>query len=97
MPSSADRSNLPADRSSGNLHAIVRPGASMRTAIGILNAQRPKEEVLRLERILEDTASIEGLATLLTQGIEHVTTKDGRLDTRDLAAFVLAEMRKYPK
>jgi hypothetical protein len=75
------------------LRAVVRPGGGLSRAMGILHGQNGPAH-LPLSRILEDTDAVEGLARVLTQGIESVMTKDGRLDTKDLAAYVLAELQR---
>ncbi len=62
--------------------------------MGILH---PEGTSLNLARVLDETEAVEGLARCLTQGIDKVTTKDGRLDTRELAAFVLREMARNQK
>jgi hypothetical protein len=48
---------------------------------------------LNLARIVEDDAQIDGLAKVLTRGIDTITTTDGRLDTRELAAYLLRAMK----
>ncbi len=50
--------------------------------------------IASVEAALDDFVSVDALARLLTEGIDKVTTKDGRLDTKELAAFVLRHMRE---
>ena len=49
---------------------------------------------VNVQAMMDDLYGVDVLAKLLTQGIEEVTRVDGRLDTRDLAAFVLRAMNK---
>lgn len=49
---------------------------------------------VRLDRIMEDEVAVDALARLLTEQIEKNTTKDGRVDMRDVAAGVLLHMRR---
>lgn len=49
---------------------------------------------MNLAQVVEDDKAVDTLAKLLSQGIERVTTKDGRLDMRELSAFVLNAMKE---
>lgn len=51
----------------------------------------------RLSQIMDDTVAVDALARLLTEAIEKKTTKDGRIDMRDVAAHVLSEMKGNPR
>lgn len=52
---------------------------------------------IELEKAMDDFAGVEGLALVLTEGIQACTTKDGRLDTKDLAAYLWTVMRANQK
>lgn len=52
---------------------------------------------LSIEAVLDDVTAVEALAQLIEQGFETCVTKDGRLDTKDLAAFLLREIRRNQK
>ena len=53
----------------------------------------PNGTSFSVSEALDETVAIDSFSRLLTEGIERVTTKDGRLDTKDLAAYVLREMK----
>jgi len=71
------------------LAGVARPAFGIRKALRTLHGTGAS---LSLKQAMEDTASIDGLSVVLTRGIEQCTTKDGRLDTRDLAAYLLKIM-----
>ena len=48
----------------------------------------------RVDQIMEDEVAVNALAGLLTRAIESCQAKDGRLDMRDVAAYVLREMKR---
>ena len=78
----------------GNLRGVARPTRKIKAQLEIIHGRGFVE---RMDRILEDETAIDALARLLTEAIETRQTKDGRIDMRDVAAHVLAEMRKNPK
>jgi hypothetical protein len=76
----------------GNLSGVARPGARLARTLkqmGVGNAS--------VEDLLDLSVGVEALAGVLTQGIEACLTKDGRLDTKDLAAFVLRRMKEHQR
>lgn len=73
------------------LSGIARPTRALRNRIGKLYSPGETREITAM---MDDFVAVDALARLLTEGIDKVTTKDGRLDTKDLAAFVLRHMRK---
>jgi hypothetical protein len=72
----------------------MAPSTALRSKIGALYGPRANVGV---DQILADYVGVEALAKLLTEGIDSVTAKDGRLDTKDLAAFVMARMKDFQK
>lgn len=78
----------------GDLRGVARPTKKLRARLEILHG---KGFVERMDRIVEDTTAIDALARLLTEAVEKNTTKDGRVDMKDVAAFVLAEMKRHPR
>jgi hypothetical protein len=80
--------------SKSNISARLLPAPKIRAAALILNGP---QSVARLDRILEDETAIDALSRLLTEAIEKRQAKDGRIDMRDVAAHVLAEMKRNPK
>ena len=53
--------------------------------------------VARIGQIMDDEVAVNALAQLIEQAIVARQTKDGRIDWRDVAAHVLAVMRRHPK
>lgn len=75
----------------GNLRGIARPTRKLKARLEMLHG---KNFVERMDRIVEDTTAIDALACLLTEAMEKNMTKDGRVDMKDVAAHVLAEMKR---
>lgn len=73
-------------------HALPGPGMRARlTSLGLVpNAQT-------IGRVMEDIVAVDALARILTEAIDASTTKDGRLDTKDVAAFVLRRMKEHQR
>lgn len=78
----------------GNLSGVAKPTPALLARLGRGHAPRDARNIFDMVEGLEATDT---LAVLLTKGIEKVTTTDGRLDTRDLAAFILTELKRHPK
>jgi len=78
----------------GNLRGIARPTRKLQHQLEIIHG---RGFVSRMDRVVEDVGAIDALSRLLTLAIEKNTTKDGRVDMKDVAAFVLAEMKRNTK
>ncbi|HYV99695.1 MAG TPA: hypothetical protein VE967_19705 [Gemmatimonadaceae bacterium] len=78
----------------GVLSGVARPTPGLRQRMRLLYG---KSAVERLDQIVEDTTAIDALSRLLTEAMEKCQTKDGRVDMKDVAAFVLGEMKRHPK
>jgi hypothetical protein len=77
----------------GVLSGVARPSRALRRRLGQLYG--PEAAAMGdMNRALDDFIGVDALARLLTEGIESVTTKDGRLDAKDLAAFVMRHMKQ---
>lgn len=74
----------------GILVGGARPSRALRRQLANGHGGNPK----RVDALLGEIEAVEGLARVLDQGIAKVTTKDGRLDCRELAAYVLVEIRR---
>lgn len=74
----------------GALRAHVRPHSGLLRRLGV----QPGAGPVNITKLLDDVVAVDALAGVLTRGIEAVTTSDGRLDTKDLAAFVLRQIRE---
>ena len=84
----------------GNIAGVARPTEDMRRRLRFLHGNKFVDQVdkaLDLERAFDDVQAIDGLAKLIERGFEKCVAKDGNLDTKDLAAFILGEMRKHQK
>ena len=71
-------------------YALPGPGMRARlTSLGLApNAQA-------IGAVMEDIVTVDALARVLTEAIDASVTKDGRLDTKDVAAFVLRRMKEH--
>ena len=71
----------------GNLAGVARPTARMAALLG-------KREVTLADvlSMVEREDAIHRLARILDRGLESGITTDGRLDLREVAAFVLKEV-----
>lgn len=75
----------------GNLSGVAHPSAHLRRMVGQLYEGRSPPTLV--DRIADDALAIEKFAGLLTESIEKCVTQDGRVDMRDVAAYVLRVMR----
>lgn len=73
----------------GELRGHARPTAALRRRLGILGLRNSS-----IERILDEETGVDALSRLLTEAMQKSQTKDGRVDMKDVAAFVLAEMKR---
>ena len=78
----------------GILKGHAKPGGALARQIGVLYGEN---KVVEVARMMDDYAGVDALARVLTAGIEQVTAKDGRLDTKDLAAFLWKTMQDNQK
>ena len=69
----------------------ARPTAALRARLAV-PAIDPATK-----RLVEREDAIDALSRLLTEAIETRQAKDGRIDMRDVAAHVLAEMGRHQK
>ena len=76
------------------LRGIARPSPRLVGQIGRIYGPRA---VGQFTQIMDDVVAVDALARLLTEAIERNTTKDGRIDMKDVAAHVLGEMKRHPK
>jgi len=77
----------------GSLSGIARPTKKMRRLLGLA---RDGVNPRLLDSVVEDSVAIDAFARLLTEAMSKCQTKDGRVDMKDVAAFVLGQMRKHP-
>lgn len=75
------------------VHGRARPVGKMLKVAMLLHGP---DMAVRLDKVMEDEVAVNALACLLTEQIEKHTTKDGRVDMRDVAAGVLLHMRRSP-
>jgi hypothetical protein len=78
----------------GNLRGVARPTRKLRARLEMIHGRGFVE---RMDRVMEDEAAIDAFSRLLTEAVEKNTSKDGRVDMKDVAAFVLAEMKRHPR
>ncbi len=76
------------------VQCIAQPSASMRLRMGSMYPERgrPANPGAGVVAVLDDLVKVEALACLLTEAIERNQTTDGRLDEREVAAYVLRHM-----
>lgn len=67
------------------ISGTARPGIGLRTFL------RPG---MTVEQAVDHEVAVDALARLLTEKLETCKTKDGRVDMRDVAHAVLAELGK---
>lgn len=77
-----------------NISGIAQPTDKVRRAAEILHGPRV---AARMDQVMDDEIAVRALAGILTRAMETQQSKDGRIDMRDVAAYVLAEMRRHPK
>lgn len=76
----------------GRLHtATARPAPALEQSLRHLYGER---KVIAMTRAMDDMVSVDALAKLLDRAMGMATSKDGRLDLRDMAAFMLREIRE---
>lgn len=76
------------------MSAVLRPSPAIRRRLGLVGYG---PGAVSVRQVVEDSIAVDALARLITEGIERHTTADGRIDTRDVAAHVLAEMGRSQK
>lgn len=77
----------------GELRGVARPSPALRRRLGIINAVGAHALPHSVEGIINNSIAVDALARLLTEAIEKNQRTDGRVDMKDVAAHVLAEMR----
>jgi len=76
----------------GNLAGIGRPTRALLEKLG-----RKPREARNLAAMMDDFTATDALARLLTEAIEKHQKTDGRVDMKDVAQHVLAEMKRHPR
>jgi hypothetical protein len=79
------------DRNEGRLSGVAHPTPALLRKLGRMYGPAPVPD---LPRVLDDLVAVDALAGLLDRAMAAHTTKDGRLDLRDVAAFVLKEIKE---
>ena len=74
----------------------MQPSAALVKQLGRLGVVDPKATA-NVCAALDDLVSVDALAGLLDEGIGKTLAADGRLDLKDLAAFVLRRMKENQK
>lgn len=75
---------------SGHAHLVPH----IRKSMGVLYGKRKVSDV---DKMIDDLVGVDALAQLMTEAIETTQAKDGRVDMRDAAAYVLARMKESPR
>jgi hypothetical protein len=78
----------------GVLKGHAKPGGALARQIGVLYGE---QKVVEVQKMMDDYVGVDALAALITEGINTVTTKDGRLESLDLAAFIWKRMMENQK
>jgi hypothetical protein len=76
----------------GRLNAVCKPSESLKRRLGALYGERA---VQKMDNVLDDVEAIDSLALAIRKSCELRATKDGRVDYRDVAADIIAEMRAH--
>lgn len=79
----------------GPITCRMAPSDGMRRMLGQLGVD-PREQ-RNIAAMLDDVVAVDALAQLLDEGMGVVVAKDGRLDTKDLAAFLLRRIREHQR
>lgn len=74
----------------------MQPSDALRRQLGKMGVVDPREQQ-NVASALDALVSVDALAALLDEGIGKTVTADGRLDMKDLAAFVLRRMKENQK
>ena len=76
----------------GRMHAMaVRPAPALERAVRTLYGDR---KMVAMAQAMDDVVAIDALAKLLDRALAVATNKGGHLDLRDMAAFMLREIRE---
>ena len=76
----------------GRMHAVTaRPAPAIERAVRTLYGDR---KVVALTQAMDDVMAVDALAKLLDRALGVATNKSGHLDLRDMAAFMLREIRE---
>ena len=74
-----------------NISGVARPSRKLRRMAEVLHGRRMADAI---DSMVEDTTAINAMAGLLDRAMTEHTTKDGRLDLREVAMYVIREMRR---
>lgn len=75
-----------------HISGVARPSPRLRRMAAVLHGSRMANAI---ESMVEDTKAVDALAALLDRAMTTHVTKDGRLDLREVALFVIREMRSH--
>lgn len=78
----------------GGLSGHALPSDALKARLGSLYSEK---KVTDVDKMIDDLVAVDAFARLLTEAMETCQTKDGRLDTKDVAAFVLRRMKESPR
>ena len=80
--------------SNGKLSATCYPTARMRA---LAFCKHGPKMAANIHTMVEDATAVAALAKILDQAMTECTSKDGRLDLKDVAARVIIVMRENQK
>lgn len=72
----------------------MRPSDALLRQLGKLGHVDPRAAI-NVKAALDDLVSVDALAALLDEAIGKTITTDGRMDLKDVAAFVLRRMKEH--
>ncbi len=74
----------------------MRPSDSLLRQLGKLGRVDPREAIY-IQDAINDLGAVDVFAQLLDEAMTATTTTDGRLDLKDMAAFILKRMKENQK
>lgn len=83
----------PAAAPVGTFSSVLTPSRRMREAFGAFRRETGIPDMV--ERSINASTAVDSLARLLTEAIDTNTTPEGRIDMREVAAHVLAELARH--
>lgn len=85
------RAQRRAEAAAGNMSATLYPTRRLRA---LAFAKHGPGMAANIHTMVQDAEAVAGLAKILDMAMTDCVTKDGRLDLKDVAAYVIKHMRE---
>lgn len=87
----ANRAQRRAEAAAGSMSAVCRPTSRLRA---LAFAKHGPGMAANIHSMVQDAEAVAGLAKILDEAMTQCTTSDGRLDLKDVSAYVIKVMRE---